>query len=61
MLNVDSGLTLGVNTTVSGNATISDGSSAGAACDSASATAAIRHSADTQISQQGVGMPMPAV
>ena len=54
-LNVDSGLTLGVNTTVSGSATISDGSSEGAACDSAAATAAIRHSSDTQVDQQGNG------
>jgi hypothetical protein len=52
-LNVDSGLTLGTNTTVSGSATISDGSSAGAACDSASAPAAIRHASGTEITQQG--------
>ncbi len=54
-LNVDSGLTLGVNTTVSGSATISDGSSEGAPCDSAAATAAIRHSADTNVTKQGNG------
>src|SRR5690606_8361482 len=54
-LNVDSGLTLGVNTTIGGSATVSNGSSPGAACDSAAATAAIRHSADTQVRQQGRG------
>lgn len=52
-LNVDSGLTLGTNTTISGNATISDGSSDGAACDSAAAPAAIRHSSETSIDFQG--------
>ncbi len=54
-LNVDSGLTLGVNTTIGGSATVSNGSSPGAACDSAAATAAIRHSADTRVRQQGRG------
>jgi len=52
-LNIDSGLTLGTNTTVSGNATISDGSSAGAACDSAVADVAIRHADGTTITRQG--------
>jgi hypothetical protein len=54
-LNIDSGLTLGTNTTVTGSATISDGSSAGAACDSATAAAAIRHADDTDITLQGSG------
>lgn len=53
--NVDSGLTLGSDATVSGSATISDGSSAGAACDSASAAAAIRHADGTSVKKQGNG------
>ena len=51
--NVDSGLTLGTNTTISGNATISDGSSPGVECDSATADAAIRHAAGTTLTRQG--------
>jgi hypothetical protein len=54
-LNIDSGLTVGTNTTIAGSATISDGSSAGAACDSASAPAAIRHAEGTSITQKGNG------
>lgn len=53
--NVDSGLTLGSDATVTGSATISDGSSAGAACDSASAPAAIRHADGTEVNEQGSG------
>lgn len=54
-LNIDSGLTLGTDATVAGSATISDGSSAGAACDSASAPAAIRHADSTTVTEQGNG------
>lgn len=54
-LNVESGLTLGTNTTISGSATISDGSSEGAPCDSASADAAIRHASGTTVTRQGQG------
>jgi hypothetical protein len=52
-LNIESGLTIGMNTTISGNATISDGSSGGAACDSASAAQAIRHSSNSTITYSG--------
>jgi hypothetical protein len=55
-LNIDSGLTLGTNTTVQGSATISDGSSAGAACDSAAATSAILHSDSTYLHTKGEGI-----
>jgi Tfp pilus assembly protein PilX len=54
-LSIDAGLTVGMNTIISGSATVSDGSSAGAACDSASAAAAIRHSSNATITQQGSG------
>lgn len=52
-LNIDSGLALGSHATISGNVTISDGSDAGAACDSASAPNAIRHASDTTLEGQG--------
>jgi hypothetical protein len=54
-LNVDSGLTLGMNTTISGAAQISDGSTAGAQCDIGPADHAIRHSSNTTITTQGQG------
>lgn len=50
--NIDSGLTVGTNTTITGNATISSGGPT-AACDSAAAPAAIRHADGTTISQVG--------
>lgn len=54
-LNIDSGLTVGTNTTISGSATVSDGTSAGAACDSAAAPAAIRHASGTDVTRKGNG------
>lgn len=53
--NIDSGLTLGTDATVAGSATISDGSSPGAACDSVAANAAIRHADSTSVNEQGNG------
>jgi hypothetical protein len=53
-LDIDSGLTLGTNTTISGSAKVSNGSDA-ALCDSASALNAIRHSSDSEITRQGNG------
>lgn len=50
--NIDAGLTLGTNTSIGGNARVSDGSSPGAACDSAAAPAAIRHSSDAHVDWQ---------
>lgn len=52
---IDSGLTLGGDGAVSGDAFISDGSGPGSTCDSASAETAVRHAAATQVNQQGSG------
>lgn len=53
-LNINSGLTLGVNTTVSGNATISDGSDGGAGCSADSAAQhAIVYGNDNTLSVDG--------
>lgn len=52
-LNIEAGLTLGTNTTITGNATISDGSSAGSACTSDPAPAAIQHASGTEVEQKG--------
>jgi hypothetical protein len=53
-LNINSGLTLGVNTTVSGNATISDGSDGGAGCSPDSAAEhAIVYGSDNTVSVDG--------
>jgi hypothetical protein len=53
-LNINSGLTLGVNTTVSGNATISDGSDGGAGCSPDSAAEhAIVYGSDNTLAVDG--------
>ncbi|MQA89891.1 MAG: hypothetical protein GEU90_06620 [Gemmatimonas sp.] len=50
---VEAGLTVGANATVGGGGTVSDGSNSGAACDSASASAAIHHPGGTTFTLEG--------
>lgn len=53
VLNVNSGLTLGVNTTIGGNATVSDGSDGAAGCSEPGAENAIVYGSDDTITING--------